>query len=415
MSSILIVGGSVAGFTVAAQLRVRGMTDPVTIVDPAGAVYDRPPLSKEYLLGEIDDEGIALAAPGWFTEHSVALVAGTVTRLDLAEPGATHVAVLDDGAELAATTVVLATGGEPRALAGIAPGAEVFTLRRREDAHVLRDAITDPKRSRPAHVAIIGAGLLGAELASAARTLGADVTVFSASVAPGAPALGFSLASRLHAMHAEHGVTVVYESVVSVAPSAAEDGKMSITGVAGTQLTADVVIAAIGILPNTELAEAAGLDVDDGVLVDEAGRSSHPDVFAVGDVARSRFAIQRVEHWQHAINTATMAAAAISGEAPGELALEWFWSDRYGAHVEAVGSLKPAAAEALAVGYTVIHRDLGDQHSVFVLDCTGLLVGAATLNDAMSVRAARRIIRRGIIPDPEALADPNIPVKKLAR
>ncbi|WBL19250.1 NAD(P)/FAD-dependent oxidoreductase [Citricoccus sp. NR2] len=441
---VMIVGGSVAGYTVASRLRQHGFTAPITLIDPEGLPYERPPLSKQLLLGETGPEDLALADTSWFTEHEVELVHARVESLRLGPAGAEHTLTLDDGAELTAATVVLATGATPISL-GVevdddAPSANdpsadprVLTLRHRDDVTALRQILDAAHHTgRPARIAVVGAGVLGAELASSLTELGAEVVLFAGPGIPASALFGRRIAARLHAQHTEHGVHVIPEYAGSVRLHSSSNTKASSdptsTGVeiltlSGAAVPADAVISAIGISPNTWLAEECGLELADGIIVDADQRASHPDVFAVGDVARHEQAPRRTEHWQHAIDTATTAAAVIAEATPPSPGPEWFWSDRYGVHVEAIGTLRPAAADhpasdPPATGYTVVHREdpaHPEKLATFVLDDAGLMIGAASINDPLAVRAARRIIQRGLVVDPDQLADPEVSYKAMAR
>lgn len=401
LHSVTIVGGGMAGFTTARELRARGFSGALTIIDPAGLPYDRPPLSKAYLLGTRNAEGIQLSGAQWFAENRIDVLTGKATALD-ADAGTV---VLEDGREVTSQKVVLAAGGTARKLP--IPGGElesVVELRTREDADRLRALLVPGAR-----LAIIGAGLIGAETASAALSLGADVVLIDPLDPPLVPAVGPELARRLHDMHAAEGIRLVtgVPSRISV-----DDAGHHVALDAGETVDADVVLVGIGIIPSTALAEQAGLEADNGILVDERQRTSHPNVYAVGDASRTRLAdgtlLRRAEHWEHAMNTGTTAAAALLGQDLPAHGASWFWSDRHGVHVEGVGSMT-------AEGSTVIREEDGRPAMAFRLDPQGYLVGCAAIDGGLGVRAARRIIDRKIPVDPALLADPAVNLKKLAR
>ncbi|GAA3325186.1 NAD(P)/FAD-dependent oxidoreductase [Paeniglutamicibacter sulfureus] len=401
IESILIVGGGLAGFTVAQNLRVRGYAGTLQIIDPAGIPYDRPPLSKGYLLGDKDAAGIELAPASWFAEHRVELLPGTVRALELEPLGVE----LEDGRTLHADRLVLATGGSARPLP--IPGGDldsVLVLRDRADADRLRAKIVPGTR-----LAIVGAGLIGAEVASSARQLGAEVTLVDPMDPPLVPAVGPELARRLHAMHADAGITVIHGAPVGIARTA--DGhRLELAD--GRVVECDEVLVGIGIIPNTELAQAAGLETDNGVLVDENQRTSHPSVFAVGDMARTRrpdgTLLRRGEHWEYAMNTGATAAAAILEQDLPVHGASWFWSDRHGTHVEGVGDMN-------AEGTTILRINEGEPVAAFRIAADGRMLGAAAIDGGLTIKAARRIIDKGIIVQAAALADPGIQLKKLAR
>lgn len=400
-TSVLVIGGGLAGFSTVRQLRALGHTGTLRMVDPEGLPYDRPPLSKAYLLGHTDQVGLLLADAAWCIEHDVEVVTAAVTVL---RPDAGE-AELTDGTVLQADVLVLATGGTARRLP--IPGGDlesVLELRTRSDADRLRGLLRPGMR-----LAVIGAGLIGAETASAAQELGADVVLIDPVDPPLVPAVGPELARRLHDMHADRGLEVVTGVPVSITRDA---GSHTITLEDGRAVTADAVLVGVGISPNTALAEAAGLETDGGVVVDDHQRTSHPRVYAVGDAARIRTGDgtlqRRAEHWESAMNTGQTAAAAIAGVDLPVHGASWFWSDRHGVHVEGVGSMT-------APGTTVIREIDGAPAIAFRLDDDGYLTGCAAIDGGLAVRAARRIIDRRIRVEPAQLADPTVNLKKLAR
>lgn len=403
--SVLIAGGGLAGFTVAQELRKRGFEGEITLVDPEGVPYDRPPLSKEYLDGSFPADKLPFAAESWFAENSVELVTDRVTAI---QPE-TGTATLESGALWTADTFVLATGGRARHLP--VPGADlpgVFYLRTKADADGLRELLVPGKR-----LAVIGGGLIGAEVASTAVRAGATVTLIDPVKIPGAMAMGQTIALHLHQLHEAHGVRTIDKPTTAIHRDGDEwivtidDGPQH----GGAEVIADGVLIAIGIVPEVGVALAAGLDVDNGVLVDENQRTSHPQVYAVGDSARHRLPdgtlTHRHEHWQSAMQSGQTAAAAILGQELPAHPAPWMWSDRYGHHVEAVGSM--------AEGRLVVRERDGKPWVSFLLDDQGRMVGAAAIDGGIAIRAAQRIIDRGTVVDPALLADPAVNLKKLAR
>lgn len=401
LESVIIIGGGMAGFTTAKELRSRGFEGDVTIIDPEGLPYDRPPLSKDYLLGSRSSEQILFAGADWFEEQRITVVTGKAVSLRPDD----GVVLLENGRELAADKIVLATGGAARRLD--IPGGDlesILELRNRADADKLRGLLRPGVR-----LAIIGAGLIGAETASSALALGAEVTLIDPVDPPLVPAVGLTLAQRLHHMHAARGITVVTGVPLAITVDEAghriemDDGEM---------ITADQVLVGIGIVPETALAASAGLDIDNGTLVDGHQRTSHPNVYAAGDSSRTRLPdgtlLRRAEHWEHARNAGTTAAAALLGQDLPVHGASWFWSDRHGVHVEGVGSM-------LGEGTIVVREKDGVPMASFRLDSRGLMAGCAAIDGGLTVRAARRIIDRRIVVDPAKLADPAVDLKKLAR
>lgn len=396
-----MVGGGLAGFTVVRELRSRGFEGTLVLVDPAGIPYDRPPLSKEYLLGSRSVQDIEFAPAHWFAEQRVDVVAGQAVALD---PG-TGTVTLADGRSITSDRVVLATGGTARRLP--VPGGDlesVWELRTRSDADRLRAALRPGVR-----LAVIGAGLIGAEAASSALLLGASVVLIDPVDPPLVPAVGTELARRLHDMHAERGITVVTGLPTAIRRTA--DGHRVVMADRDS-IDAQVVLVGVGIEPDTALAEAAGLATENGILVDGFQRTSHPKVYAVGDASRTRLPdgtlLRRAEHWENARNTGATAAAALLDQELPRHGAQWFWSDRHGVHVEGVGSM-------VGDGTTVVRTKDGRPSVVFHVDPDGFLAGCAAVDGGLAVRAARRIIDRRIRVDLESLADPAVDLRKLAR
>lgn len=406
MTSTTIVGGGIAGFTVANELRKSGYDGEITIIDPNGVPYDRPPLSKEFLVGTKSAEDLQFRPASWLEENKIGLLQRNVERID----ADAQKLVLDGGEEFPYDNLVIATGGLARR--GRGPGFDnenISILRTTEDAEALRAKITPGTT-----LGIIGAGLVGAEVASSARELGANVVLIDPAPVSLIPAVGEELATRLHEMHEANGVAFINAMTSSIEEA---DGKFTI-GLDGDldgdeSVTVDAVLLCIGIIPETLLAESAGLEVDNGVLVDEQQRTADPHIWAVGDCARTRLEdgmlLRRHEHWDSAIQEAQAAAASIAGKDAPTHSASWFWSDRYGCHVEGTGDMT-------LPGETIIREDAEGRPSVALrVNEDGDLVGAAAIDDSMAVRAARRIIDRGIKVDREKLADTSIPLKKLAR
>ncbi|MEL4503348.1 FAD-dependent oxidoreductase [Luteococcus sp. H138] len=414
MRHVVIVGGGLAGFTTAQEVRRLDAEARISVVDPLGLPHDRPPLSKEYLTGEMPQEKLPFHPEPWFEEQRIDLHTDRVERI-VPDRGRVELA---SGETLEADVMVLAQGGRARTLpipGGDLPG--ILQLRTIADADRLKALLRPGVR-----LAIIGAGLIGAEVAATAAEAGAEVTLVDPVPVPLAPVVGTELAGRLHGMHAEHGVRVccaATESIQELGANSTSDparspslpGGYRLTLADGTTLEADAVLVAVGLVPNTELAEAAGLAVDNGVLVDEAQHTGVGNVYAVGDAARHRLPdgtlARRHEHWESAMRSGQSAAAAICGQPLWEHGAGWMWSDRYGVHVEAVGDL---------VNGTPVTRVVdGLPVTTFQLDERGRMIGAAGINVPKVIRAARRIIDRGLIVPREVLEDPTVDLKPFTR
>ena len=323
---IVVIGSGLAGATAAATVRERGFDGDVLLLgaDPHRP-YELPPLSKAVLLGNADEPDW-VREEGYWAEHDIRLLSGVAaTRIEL---GARL--VLDDaGDEHRYDRLVLATGSRPRALkvpGGDLPG--LYTLRTLDDALRLRAAFEAAKR-----VVIVGAGWIGTEAAAAARTHGAEVTVVAPEQLPLANVLGEEIAGVFRRLHAEHGVEWRLGEGVS-----AITGDTKATGVRlsnGDELSADVVLIAVGAAPNVDLAHVAGLELaeDGGVCVDAGLRTAAPDVYAIGDIASQfhpRYGHRvRVEHWATARTQGELVAGNLFGEHEPYLNSPYFFSDQY--------------------------------------------------------------------------------------
>lgn len=399
---VLVVGGGIGGVSTVAALRAGGYAGDLTLVDAGEFPYDRPPLSKAYLAGTAEAKQLALQPPAWYDEQAVRLVTGVrATRLS----PATGEVALSDGTTLRPDRVVLATGGG--AARPPIPGADsprVHVLRTLDDADRLRPVLTGGGR-----LLAVGAGLIGAEVASTAAELGCQVVLADPVAPPLAAAVGPELAEWLHADHAGHGIEVVQGAVTALAETAA--GITARLGGEDADRTFDAVLLAVGLRPETALAEEAGLTVDRGIVVDPGHVTSNPAVLAVGDPVRVRSGTgvaPRAEHWEAAAHQGQRAAATLLGLPAPEPTAPWFWTDRHQRHVEAVGHMAAASD-------TVVRGALGgDRVAVFGLH-EGRVVAVAAVDDPTSIRAARRMIDRAVPVDATELADPAVDLRKLLR
>lgn len=417
VSSVLVVGGGIAGVSTVAELRKNGYAGELTLVTIDPFPYDRPPLSKEYLAGAKDLGSIALQAPEWYAEQRIDLItAALVVDLD---PAAGTVA-LSDGRMLSADRIVLATGGHSRwpdfervvgeRLDFPPPGegipistTGIHTLRSAEDADALRHVLLAGAR-----LLVAGAGLIGAEVASTARKLGCEVVLVDPADPPIAAAVGTRVAAWLHSLHADHGVETVTSTIEKLESTRAG----VVAHIAGEvePRTFDAVLLAVGMVPDTALATAAGLDVDNGVLVDDHQVTSHPNVLAVGDCARRR-GDRRSEHWEAALHDGRRAATTILGADAGAETAPWFWTDRYDLHVEVVGEMHEPDAEH----ENVVRGTLGEPpFAVFTLRGQRV-IGAVAVDDPNAARAARRLIDRAANVRASDLADPTKSLRTLLR
>jgi 3-phenylpropionate/trans-cinnamate dioxygenase ferredoxin reductase subunit len=331
----VIVGGSLAGAKAAETLRKEGFGGPVVLVGAEPETpYERPPLSKGYLLGTADRESPRVHPADWYPENDVDLRTGVrATHLD---PVA-HRLTLDTGEELGYAKLLLATGASARRLP--VPGADldgVRYLRTFADSdQLLADLSGGGKR-----VLIVGAGWIGLEVAAAARHHGNDVTIVEPQPTPLHAALGPDMGAVFARLHRQHGVDLFTDTTVR--EFRGTDGRVTSVVTDGhAGLDADLVVVGIGATPNIELAAAAGLEVDNGVVTDHALRTSAADVFAAGDVASSFHPLYgryvRVEHWANALNGGPAAARSMLGQDMSYDRVPYFFTDQYDLGMEYSG------------------------------------------------------------------------------
>ncbi|ANY07896.1 NAD(P)/FAD-dependent oxidoreductase [Pseudonocardia sp. HH130630-07] len=333
MRDVVVVGASLAGLATVRALRDQGFEGRIVVVgEEKHAPYDRPPLSKEYLGGTASEDEIGLTGPDDAGLDVEWRLGRTATALD----GPGRVVTLDDGERLTADAVVLATGARARTLPGGNPQG-VHTLRTLDDARALRADLLPGRR-----LVVVGAGFIGAEVASTAAGLGLAVDIVEAAAVPLGRALGPEMGTACGSLHEANGVRL--HRAVGVAGLS---GDPRVTGVRlddGRELPADVVVVGIGAAPNVEWLDGSGLDLDDGVVTDARGCTNLPGVVAVGDCANSHRDYTgdrlRLEHWTNALQQPAVAAAALLGAEhalPSHHAVPYFWSDQYGHRIQFAG------------------------------------------------------------------------------
>ncbi len=331
--SIVIIGAGQGAAAFAGKLRALGSDRPITIVGNEPVLpYQRPPLSKKYLIGEATFDRLLLKPPAWYETNAVTVLTG---RRAIAINRTKRVIVLDQGVELPYATLVLATGATPRRLPAAIGGdlQGVFTLRDKADADALM-ADFQPRR----RLLVIGGGYVGLETAAVARTRGLEVTVVELAdrilkrvAAPGT-------ANLVRELHKGHGVAILENS--AIVRLIGVDGHLTVAELTdGRTISIDLAVIGIGVSPNVALAEAAGLAVEDGIIVDEFARTSDPDILAVGDCARFPYGdrLIRLESVQNAFDQGEAAAAALIGAGGAYAPQPWFWSDQYDAKLQIAG------------------------------------------------------------------------------
>jgi 3-phenylpropionate/trans-cinnamate dioxygenase ferredoxin reductase component len=403
--TFLIVGAGMAGAKAAEALREQGFDGQIVLVGKESHLpYERPPLSKDYLAGKAERDSIDVHDADWYTEQRIDLRLNTeVTALDRAA----HQIELADGSRLDYTKLLLTTGASPRrvSITG-ADAAGVLYLRTVDDSQRLRETLTDGAR-----VVVIGAGWIGLEVTAAARQAGAAVTVLEVEELPLLRVLGPELAKVFADLHREHDVDL--RLGVSAEEITTADGRATGVRLAdGTVIDADTVVIGIGATPNTALAEAAGLTVDNGVVVDAALRTSDPDIFAAGDVANAQHPTLgqqiRVEHWANALNQPATAAAAMRGDEAAYDELPYFFTDQYDLGMEYIGHVGPNGYDQVVFRGDVAAREF----IAFWLADNKILAGM-NVNVWDVVDPIKALIRAGREVDPARLADPDVPLDSL--
>jgi 3-phenylpropionate/trans-cinnamate dioxygenase ferredoxin reductase component len=330
-AGILIVGGGLAAQRCVETLRRRGSDERIRVIcgEPERP-YDRPPLSKGHLEGELSDEEVAFRPPDWYDDNAVELVMG---RRAAGLDAEGHRLKLDDGTELEYAQLVIATGAAARRLPPLEGYSNVHYLRTLADARRLREELRDGAR-----LAVIGAGFIGQEVASTARRAGTEVTIVEALPAPLTGVLGEEVGLWLMKMHDEEGVDVRLSTKLKGARGNGSVEELVLDG--SEPLACDAVVVGIGVHPDADWLEGSGLETD-GVVTDDTGRTVLPDVWAAGDVARAfdrrHGEHRRSEHWDAAARQGMAVARAITGDRPDPHPLPSFWSDQYGLRIQYFG------------------------------------------------------------------------------
>ncbi|MBO9123778.1 MULTISPECIES: NAD(P)/FAD-dependent oxidoreductase [unclassified Rhizobium] len=405
MNSIVIVGAGECGGRAALSLRERGYTGAVTLIGAEDhPPYERPPLSKDGIVGNVDPRFVA--GLGDYTAKQIDLrLSASVTRLDRAS----RVVELDDGTLVPYTKLLLATGARARSL----PGSEVnspriLSLRTHADALRIRQHLTPGSR-----LAILGGGFIGLELAASARRLGATVVLLEGLpriLSRGVPA---EIAAAVAARHSAEGVEIICSARVETLRATDEDIRLTLSD--GGVIEADLFVVGIGSLPNVELAAEAGLAIDNGIAVDRHLQTSDQDIWAAGDCCSFPLAHYgdrrvRLESWRSAQEHALIAAANLLGASDTITAVPWFWSDQFDLTLQVAG---------LSTGSTrAVRRDLGNgAFIIFEMDDAGLLLAASGIGPgnavARDIRLAEMLIASGRSIDAQALASPDVRLKAL--
>ena len=413
--TFVIVGGGLAGAKAAETLRAEGFTGRVILIcDERDHPYERPPLSKCYLLGKEERDSVFVHEPAWYARNDIELHLGeTVDAIDRA---AKTVRFGEDGTLVRYDKLLLATGAEPRRLD--IPGTDlagVHHLRRLAHAERLKHVLTALGRDN-GHIVIAGAGWIGLEVAAAAREYGAEVTVVEPAQTPLHAVLGPELGNLFAELHREHGVR--FHFGVQLTEIVGQDGMVLAARTDdGEEHPAHDVLAAIGAAPRIGLAEAAGLEIADrahggGVVVDERLRTSDPDIYAAGDVASFPHTLfgthLRVEHWANALNGGPAAARAMLGRDVTYDRVPYFFSDQYDLGMEYRGW-----AHAGSYDEVVIRGDAGKRQFISFWIKDGRVLAGMNVNVWDVTEPIQKLIRSKTQVNTEALADPHVPLESL--
>jgi len=402
-STFVIVGASLAGAKAAEELRTQGFDGRVVLLGAESErPYERPPLTKDYLRGESGREKVYVHAAGFYAENDIELEPATVvTAIDPAGARVT----LEDGRTLDFDRLLLATGAQPRRISSDGATLDgVYYLRTLADCDVLRERL-----DRGGRVVVVGVGWIGSEFAASARQRGLDVTVVDPLSLPNERIFGSEIGAFYRDVHVKHGVEMVLGEGVEALVG--ETAVKAVRTSGGREIACDFVVVGIGVVPRVELAEAAGLNVDNGILVSDALETSAPNVFAAGDVARAEHPFYgeriRLEHWANALNQGPAAARSMLGQTISYDRIPYFYSDQYDVGMEYSG-YAPKWDEVVFRG----ERDSGEFIAFWLKDqrvIAGMNVNVWDVNEHVQalIRSRRPI-------DVDRLTDPDTPLESLS-
>jgi NADPH-dependent 2,4-dienoyl-CoA reductase/sulfur reductase-like enzyme len=400
--SILVIGGGPAGAFAAISAKKQDPAASVSLLtrEPCEP-YEKPPLSKAVLLGRVAPEDAPIAGPAGLAGHGVLLeLCAECAAID--RNG--HSVVLTDGRRLPYDALVVATGSAPREipqLPGGRPG--VHYLRTERDARRLKAALGDSR-----DLLVIGGGLIGLEVAASAAMLGVKVTVVEVAPRILARVCDDETGAAVHAAHQRRGVEIrVSTALAAAAPQ--DDGRIAAALTSGERLVADLVVVGTGSTPDAALARAAGLAVEDGIVVDTHCRSSDPAIYAAGDCVRfpGPDGLVRLENWRHAQDQGEVAGRNAAGSNETYSTVPSFWSEQYDLYIQGVGWPTP--------GTTRVHRPVSGDRTLVLDIRNDRLVSAMGINAQRDLAAARRLIEQRITLDPAALADPTQALARMLR
>jgi 3-phenylpropionate/trans-cinnamate dioxygenase ferredoxin reductase component len=403
INRIVIVGAGLAGARAAEAARKEGYEGRITLLGAESErPYLRPPLSKDYLRRESDDDQIYVHSESFYADQRIDLRPST--QVHAVEPNTREV-VLANGSRLAFDRLLLATGARARRL-GI-PGAElagVMSLRTRADADALRAAAADADR-----IVVVGAGWTGSEVAASLRMLGRRVVLVGSGASPLERVLGPEIGRVYRDLHAQHGVELRLGTTIR---RVVGRGRVNaIETAAGERIPADLVVLGIGVEPRVELGLAAGLAVGDGIEVSASLETSVPGIFAAGDVASAWHPFYetrlRSEHWANATFQGPAAAKAMLGEEVAYERLPYFYSDQYDLGMEYTGRADPS-------GQLIVRGSIADRQFIAFWLAAGHVVAGMNANIWNVAKPIEQLIRSRVVVDVDALTDPQVPLEELA-
>ena len=399
----VIVGAGLAGAKAAETLRNEGFDGRVVLVGAEDVrPCERPPLSKDYLRGEVGRDKVYVHEEDFYAEHEIDLLLGrSAVSLDT---GRRELA-LDNGERLRYDRLLLTTGAEPRRLS--IPGADldgVLYLRSVGDSDTLRARL-----DRGGSIVVVGAGWIGSEVAASARQRGLEVTVVEPASVPLERVLGPELGAFYRDVHTDHGVRLLLGTGVEAFEGSQEVARVRTSD--GGELDCDLVVVGVGVEPRAELARQAGLAVDNGILVDEHLQTSVPGVFAAGDVANAHHPFYgeriRVEHWANALNQGPAAARSLLGGSDAYERLPYFFSDQYDVGMEYTGF-------ARSWDRVVFRGDPATREFVAFWLLKGRVVAGMNVNVWDVTDAVNSLVRERLPVDERRLADPDVPLDAVA-
>lgn len=402
MAAYVIVGASLTGATAAITLREEGAGGSVTLVgaEPESP-YERPPLSKTYLRGEVPFEKAYVRPPAFYARHGITAIQGIrATHVDTSA----RVVELDDGRRVPYDALLVATGGRNRRLSiagGDLPG--IYSLRTVHDTDRIRAEMAPGRR-----VVVVGMGFIGSEVAASLRQKGLDVVAIDPGKTPLFRVLGEAVGRTLADLHRAHGVRTIFEDTVAGFEGTGRVGAIVTKG--GLRLECDFSVVGIGIEPVTEWLDGTGVQIENGVVVDEYCQTSVPGIFAAGDVANHYHPIfgrqMRVEHWQNAIKQGAAAARNMLGKRVPYQEVHWFWSDQYEANLQYAGF-------HTTWDELVVRGDLGSGNYLACYLNDGRIDAAVGFNRAKDLRRVMPLIEARSAVNLDQLRDERVDLRSL--